>query len=74
MSNISGEVEFPLKLVDEEGEIEMYYDIPDLQMNLEDYFSDTDTGFQLTDAKGRKVFLQMSLMDIIVLKLDTNEP
>ena len=66
---LTDEVAFPLRLVDEDGEIEFFEDIGDLQCNLEDYDSETDTESNLTDANGRPVLLRISTTFIKKLEL-----
>lgn len=53
----------------ENGEIEVYKDQRDLQLNLEDFDSEVDTDCEVRDALGRPVFLRLKLLDIVELRL-----
>ena len=63
------DIKFPLILIDEEGETHHYEDIPDLECNLEDFDSNTDLDFVLTDSNGNDIFLVMKLTRIQELRL-----
>jgi hypothetical protein len=56
------EVVFPLRIRFEDGEVEEYESVEDLEMNLEEFDSDLDVECQVHDALGRPVRLKLKLL------------
>jgi len=62
-------VVFPISIQFENGEIEEYKDVEDLELNLEDFDSDVDSDCQVRDAIGRPVYLKVKLLKLQELKV-----
>lgn len=63
------EVKFPLTVRFEDGEEEQYENVEELECNLEDFDSDTDTLCQVWDALKRPVHLKLRLLTLKELSL-----
>jgi len=61
--------EFPLTVHFEDGSMEQYESIRDLECNLEGFDSNCDTECQVLDAKGRPVVLVLKLLRVKELRL-----
>lgn len=55
---------FPIKITFENGEIDFYQDIEDLEINLEDFDSEVDRTCIVEDANGRLLRLKISLLNL----------
>jgi len=71
---IQDEVVFPLTVFFENGETEAYEDVEDLELNLEDFDSDTDTACGVRDNLGRKVRLKIHLLSLETLEVADKRP
>lgn len=65
---IDDTVEFPLALKWEDSTFQVFHDIGDIQCNLEDFDSDKEPDCRVTDARGRRVTLKVSMTWIEVLQ------
>lgn len=65
---IDKNVKFPIKVIFDEGEVEYYQDIKDIELNLEDFDSDLSPGCAVEDATGRRLDLDVSMLDLKHLK------
>jgi hypothetical protein len=63
------DVAFPLKVTFENGEVESYESIEDLERNLEDFDSDLDAECSITDKYGRSVYLKLKLLEVKEISL-----
>ena len=57
-------VVFPLFVRFEDGSIEQYEDVIDLELNLEDFDSDIDVACRVYDNLGRPVHLKLKLLEV----------
>lgn len=64
------ELRFPLTLTWEDGSIQMFKDIADIECNLEDFDSASETQSILQDANGCLVKLRVSMTWIQILEPD----
>jgi len=62
-------VVFPITVFFENGEVETYEDVEDLELNLEDFDSDLSTACSVRDNLGRKVRLKLHLLELQTLEL-----
>ncbi len=63
------DVIFPITVTFEDGEVELYESVEDLEQNLEDFDSDIDVGCLVTDNLGRPVHLKLKLLEVSELSL-----
>ena len=63
------EPKFHIKIIFENGEIEFYQDIEDIELNLEDFDSELTLDCRVEDALGRDVALTVSLLNLERLEL-----
>ena len=68
---VPADVVFPLSIRFEDGEVEQYVSVEDLELNLEDFDSDVDTGCRVLDKLGRPVRLKLKLTDLKELSIQT---
>lgn len=68
MENI--QPEFPIKVTFDDGEIEFYNDVEDIELNLEDFDSEIDTDCSVEDRFGRTVSLRVKLLNLERFELD----
>ena len=66
---IKTDVLFPISVIFEDGEVEQYESIEDLEQNLEDFDSDVDVECHVTDSLGRPVRLKLKLLELQELSL-----
>lgn len=69
---MNDDVTFPLRVYFENGEIQEYESISDLEMNLEDYDSDIDSDCRIVDKFGRSVRLKLRLLQVESLCLESS--
>ena len=62
------EPQFPVTVTFEDGSIERYESIRDLECNLEEFDSSKDTCCQVNDANGRRVILVLHLLKVRELR------
>lgn len=62
-------VVFPISIQFEDGEVEYYEDVEDLEMNLEDFDSNVDIACQVKDKFGRPVHLKVKLLELKEMSL-----
>ncbi|HEY5883196.1 MAG TPA: hypothetical protein VIT88_00830 [Pyrinomonadaceae bacterium] len=55
---------FPLSVFFDDGSVEHYEDIEDLELNLEDFDSDIDVGCRVEDNRGRPVYMKLKLLEL----------
>jgi len=63
------DVIFPLLVTFENGEVEQYESVEDLELNLEDFDSDVDAECRIVDGLGRPVRLKLKLLEVKELSL-----
>lgn len=63
------EVVFPISVSFEDGEVEEYESVEDLETGLEDFDSDRDLQCAVHDKLGRRVRLKVSLLKLKELSL-----
>jgi hypothetical protein len=61
---LNTEVVFPLSVTFEDGSVERYESVEDLECNLEDFDSDIDIGCRVEDNFGRPVHLKLKLLEV----------
>jgi hypothetical protein len=61
---LSTEVVFPLSVTFEDGSVEQYESVEDLEQNLEDFDSDIDVACRVGDHLGRPVYLRLKLLEV----------
>jgi len=61
--------EFPISVRFENGEIESYDDLDELIYNLEDFDSEVNIDCEARDALGRRVRLELKLLELKELSL-----
>ena len=66
---IKTDVIFPVSVTFEDGEVEQYDSIEDLEQNLEDFDSDVDVECHVKDSLGRPVRLRLKLLEVQELSL-----
>ena len=66
---ISADVIFPVTVTFEDGEVEHYESIEDLEQNLEDFDSDVDVECRVTDSLQRPVRLKLKSLEVQELSL-----
>lgn len=64
------EIQFPLRMLWDDGSVSEYKDLVHLQLNLEDWDSELEPECHLTDAKGRRISAKLSMTAIERLELD----
>jgi hypothetical protein len=64
MKHIDDQVEFPLAIYENGVYSKIFYDIQNLETNLENFDTDVNPDTPILDAKGRKVRLKIHFMDI----------
>jgi len=57
-------VVFPLSITFEDGSVEQYDSVEDLELNLEDFDSDIDLNCHIEDNLGRPVHLKLKLLEV----------
>jgi hypothetical protein len=62
-------VEFPLTVTFEDGEVEQYDSIESLEQDLEDFDFDLDVDCSVTDKLGRPVRLKLKTLEVKELSL-----
>ena len=62
-------VVFPISIRFENGDVEPYESVEDLELNLEDFDSDKDTTCEVRDKLGRLVRLKITLLQLKELSL-----
>lgn len=67
--DMNNSVRFPISVTFEDGEVTHYDDIKDLELNLEDFDSETASGCCVSDATGRPVVLKVELLQLKKLRL-----
>jgi hypothetical protein len=65
------QVVFPLSIQFEDGEIEQYESVEDLELNLEDFDSEQDIACSVKDAQGRSVKLKIKFLKLEELSLSS---
>ena len=60
---------FPVSVTFENGEVERYESVEDLEHNLEDFDSDVDVECRVMDNLGRPVRLKLKLLEVKELTL-----
>lgn len=65
--SINQMVQFPISVQFENGEVESYSTIEELETNLEDFDSDVDQGCLVHDKCGRPVRLKLRLLTLTQL-------
>jgi hypothetical protein len=68
---MSNSVIFPIRVYFEDGEVQEYEDVSDLEMNLEDFDSDLDKDCKIVDKLGRPVKLKLKLLQVESICLDS---
>ena len=63
------DVIFPVSVTFENGEVERYESVEDLELNLEDFDSDVDVECRVVDSLGRPVRLKLKLLEVKELSL-----
>lgn len=63
------DVIFPVSVTFEDGEVERYESVEDLEHNLEDFDSDVDVECHVVDGLGRPVRLKLKLLEVKQLTL-----
>ena len=63
------EVVFPVRVTFENGLVESYSSVIDLERNLEHFDSDTAKGCSVVDALGRQVHLKLDTLELKELSL-----
>lgn len=66
---MDADVVFPISVTFENGEVEQYESVEDLELNLEDFDSDVDVECRVVDGLGRPVRLKLKLLDVKELSL-----
>ncbi len=66
---MNSDVIFPLSVTFENGEVELYESVEDLELNLEDFDSDVDVECRIEDSLGRPVRLKLKLLKVKELTL-----
>jgi hypothetical protein len=61
---MDSEVQFPVTIRFEDGEVEEFQSREELVCNLEDFDSETDDDCEVRDGVGRRVLLKVSLLEI----------
>ncbi len=61
--------EFPIKITFENGEVEFYQNIEDIELDLEDFDSELASDCRVEDALDRKLNLCVSLLHLERLEL-----
>lgn len=64
-------VSFPVRVSFQDGTIEEYESIADLELNLENFDSEASLGCSVSDCLGRAVVLKIDLLELQVLRLAT---
>jgi hypothetical protein len=67
--NTHDTVLFPLSVVFEDGSIEQYQSVEDLEQNLEFFDSSKDKGCKVFDSLNRPVFLMLEFLSVKRLQL-----
>ena len=65
------DIVFPITVKFENGEIETYESIPDIEQNLEDFDSEIAEGYEVRDKLGRSVQLVVKLLKLEKLAIKT---
>ncbi len=63
------DVEFPLTVTFEDGSVEQYDSIENLEQDLEDFDSDLDVECSVTDKLGRPIHLKLKMLEVKELSL-----
>ena len=66
---MDSDVTFPISVTFEDGEVERYESVEDLELNLEDFDSDVDVECRVVDGLGRPVRLKLELLEVKELSL-----
>lgn len=66
---MDGDVIFPISVIFENGEVEQYESVGDLECNLEDFDSDIDVECRVVDRLGRPVRLKLKLLEVKEMSL-----
>ena len=66
---MDSDVTFPISVTFENGEVERYESVEDLELNLEDFDSDVDVECRIVDSLGRPVRLKLKLLEVKELSL-----
>ena len=61
---MDSDVIFPVSVTFENGEVERYESVKDLEFNLEDFDSDVDVECRVVDGLGRPVRLKLKLLEV----------
>lgn len=61
--------EFPIKITFEDGEVEYYQDVENIELNLEDFDIESALDCRVEDALSRNVSLRVSLLNLKRLEL-----
>jgi hypothetical protein len=70
---IDKSIRFPIKVTFENGEIEYYQDIEDVELNLEDFDSDLNPECVVEDSSGKKLDLDVSMLELRQLSFSKAE-
>jgi hypothetical protein len=66
---LNTEVLFPVSVTFEDGSVEQYESIEDLELNLEDFDSGSNIECRVEDNLGRLVHLRLKLLEVQELRL-----
>jgi hypothetical protein len=66
---MNSDVSFPVSVTFENGEVERYENVEELELNLEDFDSDVDVECRVVDSLGRPVRLKLKLLEVKELTL-----
>jgi hypothetical protein len=66
---MNSDVIFPVSVIFENGEVECYESVEDLERDLEDFDSDIDVECRVVDSFGRPVRLKLKLLEVKELSL-----